>query len=424
MDLMNRIFHEYLDKFVIVFIDDILVYSKSEEEHEQHLRIVLEILRQKKLYAKFSKCEFWLQQVAFLGHIVSADGITMDPSKVEAITKWPRPIMMTGVRSFLGLAGYYRRFVEGFSRPLTQLIRKGEKFVWTDEREKSFEELKRRLVSALILTLPSGSGGFQIYSDASKKGLGCVLMQHGKIKEAQKDDDELWAIVQNVEDGKHTEFSVDDDGVVWFEDRLCVPSDQALREKVMTEAHSSPFTVHPGSTKMYRDLKQYFWWNGMKQDVATFVSKCMTCQQIKEAQKDDDELWAIVQNVEDGKHTEFNVDDDGVVWFEDRLCVPSDQALREKVEIEYQRASGLLQPLEIPIWKWDEISMDFVTGLPTTQKRHDAIWVEIVRLHGTPTSIVSDRDPRFFGRITQSMRLPGRPKNLCELVIRVSFRDS
>nr|GFC94345.1 putative reverse transcriptase domain-containing protein [Tanacetum cinerariifolium] len=100
-----------------------------------------------------------------------------------------------------------------------------------------------------------------------------------QIKEAQKHDDELWAIVQNFEDGKHTEFSVYDDGVVWLEDRLCVPSDQALYEKVMTEAHSSPFTVHPGSTKIYRDLKQYFWWNGMKQDVATFVSKCMMCQQ-------------------------------------------------------------------------------------------------------------------------------------------------
>nr|GEY44251.1 putative reverse transcriptase domain-containing protein [Tanacetum cinerariifolium] len=115
MDLMNRIFHEYLDKFIIVFIEDILVYSKSEEEHEQHLRIVLEILRQKKLYAKFLKCEFWLKQVAFLGHIVSVDGITIDPSKVEAITKWPRPTTVTEVRSFLGLAGYYQCFVEGFS---------------------------------------------------------------------------------------------------------------------------------------------------------------------------------------------------------------------------------------------------------------------------------------------------------------------
>nr|GFA37286.1 putative reverse transcriptase domain-containing protein [Tanacetum cinerariifolium] len=163
MDLMNRIFHEYLDKFVIVFIDDILVYSKMKEEHEEYLRIVLGTLHQEKLYAKFSKCEFWLGQVAFFGHIVSADGITMDPAKVEAITKWPRPKTVTEVRSFLGLAGYYRRFVEGFLRlalPLTKLMRKGKKFVWNEEQEKSFEKLKKRLVSAPILTLPSGSGGF------------------------------------------------------------------------------------------------------------------------------------------------------------------------------------------------------------------------------------------------------------------------
>nr|GEY58487.1 putative reverse transcriptase domain-containing protein [Tanacetum cinerariifolium] len=184
MDLMNRIFHEFLDKFVIVFIDDILVFSKSKEEHEDHLHNVLQTLRHEKLYAKFFKCEFWLSSVAFLGHIVSAEGITMDPAKVEAITKWPRPTSVTEVRSFLGLAGYYRRFVEGFlllALPLTKLMRKGEKFVWNEEREKSFEELKQRLVSAPVLTLPSGSSGFQIYSDASKKGLGCVLMQHGKV---------------------------------------------------------------------------------------------------------------------------------------------------------------------------------------------------------------------------------------------------
>nr|GFB70520.1 putative reverse transcriptase domain-containing protein [Tanacetum cinerariifolium] len=159
MDLMNRIFYEFLDKFVIVFIDDILVFSKSKEEHEDHFRIILQTLRQEKLYAKFSKCEFWLTSVAFLGHIVSAVGITMDPVKVEAITKWPRPTSVTEVRSFLGLAGYYRRFVEGFSRlalPLTKLMRKGENFVWNEEREKSFEELKQRLVSAPVLTLPSG----------------------------------------------------------------------------------------------------------------------------------------------------------------------------------------------------------------------------------------------------------------------------
>ncbi|KAI3758665.1 hypothetical protein L6452_06236 [Arctium lappa] len=143
MDLMNRVFSAYLDKFVIVFIDDILVFSKSKEEHEDHLRIVLGTLRDKQLYAKFSKCEFWLELVAFLGHVVSAKGITVDPAKVEVVTNWPIRTTVTEVQSFLGLAGYYRRFVEGFSSialPLTRLLRKGMKFMWEVDQEKSFEE--------------------------------------------------------------------------------------------------------------------------------------------------------------------------------------------------------------------------------------------------------------------------------------------
>ncbi|GJW59776.1 putative nucleotidyltransferase, ribonuclease H [Tanacetum coccineum] len=148
-----------------------------------------------------------------------------------------------------------------------------------------------------------------------------------QIKTAQKDDGEIWAIIQNID--QQTEFRVDDDGILWQGTKLCVPEDPTLREALMTEAHSSPFSIHPGSTKMYHDLKQHFWWSGMKRDVATFVSKCLTCQQVK---------------------------------------------------IEHQRASGLLQPLEIPVWKWDEISMDFVTGLPRTQRKHDAIWVVVDRL--------------------------------------------
>ena len=122
MNLINKVFMEELDKFVVVFIDDILIYSKSAEEHEQHLRIVLEKLRAHELYAKFSKCEFWLTKISFLGHILSEDGVAVDPAKVEAVTKWKQPTMVTEVRSFLGLAGYYRRFIEGFSkiaRPMT-----------------------------------------------------------------------------------------------------------------------------------------------------------------------------------------------------------------------------------------------------------------------------------------------------------------
>nr|GFB94899.1 putative reverse transcriptase domain-containing protein [Tanacetum cinerariifolium] len=347
----------------------------------------------------------------FLGHIVLVEGITMDPAKVEVITKWPRPTSGT----------------------------------------ESFEELKQRLVSAPVLTLPSGSGGFQIYSDASKKGLGCVLMQHGKvIAYASRQlkpyevnyptyDLELAAVVfalkiwrhylygescdiftdhkslkyiftqreLNMRQRRWLELLKDYDTNIQYhpgkanvvadalskksgmitgikvEEEIIRDLERSLeggqrdldycREPQQAEAHSSPFLVHPGSTKMYHDLKQYFWWSGMKGDVATFVARCLICQQVK---------------------------------------------------IEHQRASGLLQQLDILVWKWDEISMDFVIGLPHTQRRHDAIWVvldhltksahflpirkdysvsrlaeifqqEIVRLHGTPSTIVSDRDPRF-----------------------------
>nr|XP_034908287.1 uncharacterized protein LOC118044188 [Populus alba] len=184
MDLMNRVFQPYLDKFVVIFIDDILVYSNSFEEHEEQLRRTLQALRDHQLYAKLSKCEFWLKRVMFLGHVISAEGVFVDPQKVEAVLKWERPTSVTEIRSFLGLAGYYRRFIEGFSliaTPLTQLTRKDKKWVWSEECEASFQELKRRLTTTPVLTLPSGTEGFVVYSDASGKGLGCVLMQHGKV---------------------------------------------------------------------------------------------------------------------------------------------------------------------------------------------------------------------------------------------------
>ncbi|KAL8098129.1 hypothetical protein AgCh_031048 [Apium graveolens] len=184
MDLMNRVYKEYLDKFVIVFIDDILIYSKNPEDHATHLRISLQKLREKQLYAKFSKCEFWLTEVQFLGHVVSKEGIKVDPIKIKAVSKWEQPKTPMEIRSFLGLAGYYQWFVKDFSKiasPLTKLTRKNEKFVWTGKFEESFQELKRRLVTALVLALPDETGNFVIYSDASLKGSGCVLMQHDKV---------------------------------------------------------------------------------------------------------------------------------------------------------------------------------------------------------------------------------------------------
>ena len=136
MDLMNRVFHPYLDQFVVVFIDDILVYSKDSQDHEQHLRMVLQILREKNLFAKLSKCEFWLKEVSFLGHIVYVEGIRVDPAKIEAIMNWKPPRNVTKVRSFLGLAGYYRWFLKEFfviASSLTKLFLKGVKFEWDDK---------------------------------------------------------------------------------------------------------------------------------------------------------------------------------------------------------------------------------------------------------------------------------------------------
>ena len=169
---------------MIVFIDDILVYSRTREEHEKHLKMVLEILRERQLYAKFGKCEFWLDKVIFLGHVILAEGIYVDLSKIAAIVNWEPPSNVTEVRSFLGLAGYYRRFVQDFSiiaSPLTKLLRKNVKFLWTPECQQSFETLKEKLITAPILSLPIEGGRYMVYSDVSRKGLGCVLMQDVKV---------------------------------------------------------------------------------------------------------------------------------------------------------------------------------------------------------------------------------------------------
>ncbi|GJW36900.1 putative reverse transcriptase domain-containing protein [Tanacetum coccineum] len=179
MDLMNRVCKPYLDKFVIVFIDDILIYSKSKKEHEGHLRQILKLLKKEELYAKFSKCEFWIPRVQFLGHVIDCQGIHVDPAKIESIKDWASPKTPTEIRQFLGLAGYYRRFIEGFSKiakTMTKLTQKGVKFDWGDKQEAAFQLLKQKLCSAPILALPEGSKDFIAYCDASKKGLGAVLI--------------------------------------------------------------------------------------------------------------------------------------------------------------------------------------------------------------------------------------------------------
>jgi hypothetical protein len=182
MYLMNKVFMEYLDKFIVVFIDDILIFSKMEEEHEKHLRLVLEKLRSNKLYAKFSKCEYWLTKVSFLGHVISAGGVSVDPGKVKDVLNWMPPTTASEIQRFLGLAGYYRRFIKDFfkiAKPMMKLLEKNKAFEWIAECQASFEELRKFLTSTLVLVLPDLTKKFDIYGDTSRRGLGCVLMQEG-----------------------------------------------------------------------------------------------------------------------------------------------------------------------------------------------------------------------------------------------------
>ena len=202
-----------------------------------------------------------------------------------------------------------------------------------------------------------------------------------KIKQNQLSDPYLSRVKVDVELKKRADFQLSPDGVIIFKDRLCVPEIRDLREEILAEAHNTPYTVHPGTTKMYKDLKMHYWWPGMKNDVVKHVEECLICQQVK---------------------------------------------------AEHQRPAGTLQPLDIPLWKWEDITMDFVVGLPRTKEGYDAIWVivdrltksahflpvhttytmdryaeiyvkEIVRLHGVPLSIVSDRDSRFTSSFWKSL---------------------
>ncbi|GJY08658.1 putative reverse transcriptase domain-containing protein [Tanacetum coccineum] len=295
---------------------------KDEKEHEEHLKAILELLKKEKLYAKFSKCEFWIPKVHFLGHVIDSRGIHVDPAKIESIKDWASPKTPIEIRQFFGLPGYYRRFIEGFSKiakPMTKLTKKGIKFDFSEKEENAFQLIKQKLCSAPILALPEGSKDFVVYCDASHKGLGAVLMQREKI-EAQKPDnlvnEDIGGMIRKDIPKERLEPRADGTLCSWL------PCYGDLRSVIMHESHKSKYSIHLCSEKMYQVVKKLYWWPNMKANIATYVSKCLTCARVK---------------------------------------------------AEHQRPSGLLVQPAIPEWKWDNITMDFITKLPKSSQGFDTI---------------------------------------------------
>ncbi|KAJ0510834.1 putative nucleotidyltransferase, Ribonuclease H [Helianthus annuus] len=397
MDLMNRVCKPYLDKFVIVFIDDILIYSKSQADHEKHLRCILKLLHQEKLYAKFSKCEFWLREVQFLGHVVSERGIQVDPAKVEALMNWQEPKTPTEIRRFLGLAGDgMEEFVVYCDASHTGmgcvLMQRGKVIAYSSRQlkvhEKNYTTHDLELgavVFALKLWRHYLYGiKFVIYSDHkslqhlfNQKDLNmrqrrwmetlndydCEIRYHpGKanvVADALSRKERVKPIRINAKSIEiknslnerllaaqkeavleanypHEKLGVTEeqlsygkDGILRLNGRIWVPVYGGLRDVILQEAHSSRYSVHLDADKMYQDLKANFWWIGLKKSIATYVAKCLTCAQVK---------------------------------------------------AEHQKPSGLLQQPELPEWKWEMVTMDFITKLPKTKKGNDTIWVIVDRL--------------------------------------------
>jgi hypothetical protein len=517
MELMQRVFRDCVDEFVIVFMDDILVYSKTAEAHAQHLRHVMKLLRENQLYAKRSKCLFFQSRIKFLGHVITPDGISVDEEKITAIQRWPIPKNVSELRSFLGLAGYYRKFVRDFSQvalPLTLLLHSETKFEMKNEQLQSFRALKHLLSHTPVLTIPDMNLPFVVSTDASKFAIGAVISQdkgHGLQPVAYMSQklspsatnwkvhtQELFAVVQALKQWRHYLLGTKDPFVIetdhrsleyiqsqphiapmevrWIEhlqqfnfvmkyregktnivadslsrradhipvekeshtlqamenkekdthplrydldqlkasyhtddftrprithpdqhpdcyvrdgllydrqDRLIIPNDRVLKTRILYELHDSQLAGHMGIAKTEELVSRQFWWQGVHQDVTAYVNDCVVCQLSKDSQ---------------------------------------------------QPPAGLLQPIPIPEHRWEVVTMDFIPSLPKTARGHDGILLVVdkvtkvthlipssqgvnndavgtaklffdgvVRLHGIPLSIISDRDARFRSHFWTSL---------------------
>ncbi|WVZ52434.1 hypothetical protein U9M48_003489 [Paspalum notatum var. saurae] len=387
MYLMNSVLMNELDKFVVVFIDDILVYSKNEKEYEEHLRIVLSRLREHKLYAKFSKCAFWLKKVAFLGHVLSAKGVAIDPSKVEDVLNWKQPQTVTEIRSFLGLAGYYCRFVKDFSKiakPMTALTQKNAKFAWSSNCEEAFGTLKKLLTSAPVLAQPDITKPFDVYCDASGSGLGCVLMQEGRViayascqlrkheVNYPTHDLELLAVVYALKKWRHyllgntchiytdhkslkyifTQPELNMRQRRWLE--LIKDYDlevhyhpgkaNVVADALSRKAHCNFIEARPTVRVLCCEIGDIEMPTALEAELYNLVLEPTIKDQIIAAQKQDKGMAHIRDEIDDKKKACFKLDEEGVLWFKNRLVVPKDMELRKKILDEAHASMFTLHP--------------------------------------------------------------------------------
>ncbi|GJP58278.1 hypothetical protein CLOP_g22985 [Closterium sp. NIES-67] len=438
---MNGVFRDLLDKCVIIYMDDILIYSKTREQHLKDLEAVFQRLQQHRLITKGSKCEFLKQELEFLGHVISTEGIRIDPKKLWAIQEWKPPTNLQQLQSFLGFVNYVRRFIPnmaGLTGPLTDLLQKGTFYEWEEKQQAAFEALKNLLMSPPVLRIADPERPFEVIIDASDIAIEAVLMQDfgnglqpiayesWKMQSAERNyrvhDKEMLAIVhafKNLEvlpdwsrrDGANqpqittvSESAAESQPAadtlaglpriqfhticptrssVYYlrsgNDRIWVPSYHLLRELLIQEVHDSNLSGHSGVDRTLKALQRFYYWPDMVTDVQRYVAACPICQRIKSS---------------------------------------------------HQRSTGLLQPLEPPQRPWQHVTMDFVTGLPAGPSGNDTVFVvvdrltkmahfapcrttitaeetarlfisTVVRLHGIPAAIISDRDPKFTSKFWQ-----------------------
>ncbi|GKA96872.1 RNA-directed DNA polymerase [Tanacetum coccineum] len=461
MRLMNQVFKPFIGHFVVVYFDDILIYSRSLEQHLSHLRQIFSILRAEKLYANGKKCRFLVIVVTFLGYIVTGSGIKIDPAKVGAIISWPTPSTIHDILSFHGLASFYQRFIWNFSSiimPLTECL-KGGRFTWTSEAAKAFDILKVKVTEAPVLALPNFDEVFQVECDASGVGISGVLSQNQrpiaffseKLNDVRRKyftyDKEFYVIVRNLDTWRHyllsNEFVLFSDhealkfinwqhklksrhakwvefiqafsfvirhrlgriirlrmrsveiwskcdngpfqmfskldGYLFKGARLCIPL-CFLREAIVLEGHAGGLAGHFGRDKTLALLREQFYWPKMERDVNRLLERCRTCHIAK----------------------------------------------------THSSNVGLYTPLSVPVAPWEDVNLDFVLGLPRTQRAKDSIMVvvdrfskmahfvpcsktfdasqvarlyfaKIVKLHGVPKTLTFDQDVKFTEVVNQSL---------------------